>query len=85
MSVNFRPAYWMMTAMITLVLGGPFRGVRTQRALVLEHFALRHQLIVLRRSTASTPAAPPIRLFWVLLSRLWHGWAEAVAIVRPRR
>ena len=37
--------------MITLVLTGLFRGVRTQRALVLENLALRHQLTVLRRST----------------------------------
>ena len=32
-------------------------------------------------------AAPHLRrsdrLFWVLLSRLWHDWAEAVAIVQP--
>ena len=69
--------------MITLVLTGLFRGVRTQRALVLENLALRHQLIVLRRSTPRPRLRPSDRLFWVLLSRLWHGWAEAVAIVQP--
>ena len=69
--------------MITLVLSGLFRGVRTQRALVLENLALRHQLIVLRRSTPRPRLRPSNRLFWVLLSRLWHGWAEAVAIVQP--
>jgi hypothetical protein len=39
----------MMAAMITLVLTGLVRGVRTQRALVLENLALRHQLTVLWR------------------------------------
>jgi hypothetical protein len=73
----------MMTAMITLVLTGLVRGVRTQRALVLENLALRHQLTVLRRSTPRPRLRPSDRLFWVLLSRLWHGWAEAVAIVQP--
>ena len=69
--------------MITLVLTGLFRGVRTQRTLVLENLALRHQLTVLRRSTPRPRLRPSDRLFWVLLSRLWHGWAEAVAIVQP--
>jgi hypothetical protein len=74
----------MMTAMITLVLGGLFRGVRTQRALVLENLALRHQLIVLRRSTPRPRLRPSDRLFYLgLLSRLWQGWAKAVAIVQP--
>jgi hypothetical protein len=26
---------------------------------------------------------PPTACFWVLLARLWHGWAKAVAIVQP--
>jgi hypothetical protein len=69
--------------MISLVLTGLLRGIRTQRALVLENLALRHQLAVLRRSTPRPRLRPSDRLFWILLSRLWHGWAEAVAIVRP--
>ena len=73
----------MMTAMITLVLAGLLRGIRTQRALVLENLALRHQLAVLQRTAPRPRLRPSDRLFWVLLSRLWHGWAEAVAIVQP--
>jgi hypothetical protein len=37
----------MMAAMITFVVTGLLRGVWTQRALVLENLALRHQLAVL--------------------------------------
>ena len=73
----------MIAAMITLVLTSLLRGIRTQRALVIENLALRHQLAVLRRSTPRPHLRPSDRLFWVLLSRLWHGWAEAVAIVQP--
>ena len=73
----------MMTAMITLVLTSLLRGIRIRRALVLENLALRHQLAVLRRSTPRPHLRRSDRLFWVLLSRLWHGWAEAVAIVQP--
>jgi len=59
------------------------RGVRTHHALVLENPALRHPLAVLRRTAARPRLRPCDRLFWALLSRLWHGWAEAVAIVQP--
>src|SRR5881628_334696 len=41
----------MMAGMITLLLTGLLRGVRTQRFLVLENLALRHQLAVLQRTT----------------------------------
>jgi hypothetical protein len=36
----------MMAGMITLILIGLLRGIRTHRALVLENLALRHQLAV---------------------------------------
>ena len=58
-------------------------GLRTHRALVLENVALRHQLAVLQRTAPRPRLRPSDRLFWVLLSRLWRGWAEVVAIVQP--
>ena len=73
----------MMAAMITFVVTGLLRGVWTQRALVLENLALRHQLAVLHRTAPRPRLRPSDRLFWVLLARLWRGWAEAVAIVQP--
>ena len=70
--------------MLTLILTGPpLRGLRTQRALVLENLALRHQLAVLQRTAPRPRLRPSDRVFWVLLARLWHGWAEVVAIVQP--
>ena len=73
----------MLAAMITLILTGLLRGVNTQRALVLENLALRHQLAVLQRSAPRPRLRPSDRVLWVLLSRLWRGWGEAVAIVQP--
>ena len=73
----------MMAGMITLILTGLLRGVRTHRALVLENLALRHQLAVLQRTAPRPRLRTSDRLFWVLLSRLWRGWADAVSIVQP--
>ncbi len=73
----------MMAGMITLILTGLLRGVRTQRSLVLENLALRHQLAVLQRTAPRPRLRRSDRLFWVLLSRLWSGWTDAVSVVQP--
>jgi putative transposase len=73
----------MMAGMLTLILTGLLFALRTQRALVLENLALRHQLAVLHRTAPRPRLRPSDRLCWVLLARLWHGWAEVVAIVQP--
>jgi putative transposase len=82
-TLKFRPARSMMAGMLTLILTGLLFALRTQRALVLENLALRHQLAVLHRTAPRPRLRPSDRLFWVLLARLWHGWAEVVAIVQP--
>jgi len=69
--------------MIALVLTSLLRGVRTHRSLVLENLALRHQLAVLQRTAPCPRLRRSDRVFWVLLSRLWRGWAETVSMVRP--
>jgi hypothetical protein len=73
----------MMAGMITLILIGLLRGVRTQRSLVLENLALRHQLAVLQRTAPRPRLRTADRLLWVLLSRLWSGWTDALLLVRP--
>jgi putative transposase len=73
----------MMAGMITLILTGLLRGIRTHRTLVLENLALRHQLAVLQRSAPRLRLRRSDRLFWVLLSRLWSGWPDGVSIVQP--
>jgi putative transposase len=73
----------MMARMITLILIGLLRGLRTQRALVFENLALRHQLAVLQRTAPRPRLRTSDRLLWVLLSRLWSGWTDALSVVRP--
>ncbi len=73
----------MMAGMITLILIGLLRGVRSQRSLVLENLALRHQLAVLRRTAPHPRLRRSDRLFWVLLSSLWAGWTDAISVVQP--
>jgi putative transposase len=69
--------------MIPLILTGLLRGVRTQRSLVLENLALRHQLVILQRTVPRPRLRTADRLFWVLLSRLWAGWTDAISVVQP--
>jgi putative transposase len=73
----------MMAGMITLILRGLLRVLRTRRALVLENLALRHQLAVLQRAAPRPRLRHRDRLFWVFLCRLWSGWADALSIVQP--
>jgi putative transposase len=49
-----------------------------------EIVALRHQLMVPRRSQRGrVQLRATDRFFWVGLSRLWSGWCSALAIVKP--
>src|SRR5262245_33253315 len=75
----------MMAGVIPLILIGLLCGVRTQRSLVFENLALRHQLAVLQRTTPRPRLGTADRLFWVLLSRLWSGWLYGCRLRRPTR
>lgn len=48
-----------------------------------ENIALRHQLVVLKRNQKRPVLKERDRLFWVILSRIWLGWREAILIVKP--
>jgi transposase InsO family protein len=73
----------MMAGMLTLTLNALLLVLRTRRSLMLENLALRHQLAVLQHSSPRPRLRPADRLFWVLLCRLWSGWADAIALVKP--
>ena len=57
--------------------------LRTRRQLAAEILALRHQLGVLSRSVKRPRLSNVDRGVWVLLSRLWANWSEALIIVKP--
>lgn len=60
------------------------QGFRTRAALHAEILALRHQLLVLQRSSCGhrLRLARADRLLWVWLSRFWSGWQSALAIIK---
>jgi putative transposase len=66
----------------SLLLAG-LAFVRTRRHLAVEILALRHQLGVLKRSVKRPRLSNVDRGLWVLLSRRWAGWSDALIIVKP--
>jgi len=57
--------------------------VRPQRDVALENLALRHQLLVLYRSSRRPGLGPADRLFWSRLSRHSTSWRSALVLVQP--
>ena len=57
--------------------------LRNRGPLIAENLALRHQLAVLQRSARRPRLRARDRIFWVWLSKLWHGWRTALVIVQP--
>lgn len=57
--------------------------VASRAALAAENLALRHQLTVLHRSVKRPRPRRRDRVFWVWLSRLWHGWRSCLIVVKP--
>lgn len=51
--------------------------------LTAENLVLRKQLIVLRRTRKRPELKDCDRLFWVVVSRTWPGWRDALVIVQP--
>ena len=61
-----------------------FRSLFVSRiSLATEILVLRQQLLVLNRTVKRPKLRRRDRLFWVLLSRLWKDWREALIILKP--
>ncbi len=72
----------MLNLIRALVLAG-LAFFRTRRELAVELLALRHQLGVLQRSVKRPRLSNADRGLWVLLSRRWTSWSDALIIVKP--
>jgi hypothetical protein len=74
----------MFTLFVSLLFSVP-TCFRTRAALQAEILALRHQLLVLQRSSRGhrLRLSSADRVLWVWLSRLWTEWRSALIIVKP--
>ncbi len=73
-----------MTALLVALLAVVRSSLRSRFELEAEILALRHQLAVLQRQGPRRPRLGRVdRGVWVLLSRLWPNWRQAVQIVQP--
>ena len=53
------------------------------RQLVLENFALRHQILILQRQRRRPKLRSVDRWLWVMLQSCWPNWKAAALIFRP--
>ena len=73
-----------MRPSITALLAVIRSSLRTRAELEAEILALRHQLAVLQQAAPRRlRLSRADRLLWVLLSRVWRRWRDAVEIVQP--
>jgi len=60
------------------------RGLIVSRVkLSLELLALRQQLVVLRRTVQHPQIQNRDRWFWIVVSRIWKDWRQALIFVKP--
>ena len=58
---------------------------RSQSSLEAEIVSLRRQIVTLKRRLGSRRVKLTVseRMFWVMLSRIWPDWRQALYIVKP--
>jgi len=73
-----------MRPSLTALLAAIRSSLHTRAQLEAEILALRHQLAVLQQTAPRRlQLSRADRFLWVLLSRVWSRWREAVQIVQP--
>jgi putative transposase len=70
-------------AIVSALLGALIAAFRPRASLVVEILVLRQQLAVFKRTRPRPQIRPIDRAFWVVASRVWSRWADALAIVKP--
>ena len=74
-----------MFAIILSLFSSVRQGLRSRVGLHAEILALRHQLLVLKRTNRERKLrlGRADRLLWTWLSQVWSGWRSALVIVKP--
>jgi len=60
-----------------------FRLSKKQSDLVLENLALRQQLSIYHHTLKRPKIRTQDRIFWVLFSKIWKEWRDALIVVKP--
>ncbi len=74
-----------MVLVLIVLLSGVRDLVRRRKDLEAELLALRHQVLVLQRQLGRRriQLRSADRAYWVVLSRLWPRWREALPVAKP--
>jgi hypothetical protein len=72
-----------MTCWLIVLIRLVVAGVGSRRNLLLKNLALRHQLLVLRRSSSQPRLTPIDRAPWAWLSQVWDGSKRRLCLVQP--
>jgi hypothetical protein len=72
-----------MLRSLRLFFGLFVRALAPRRKLLLENLVLRQQIAILKVRNPRPKLRAWDKLFWVLLSRIWSGWKQALVIVQP--
>ncbi len=72
-----------MVELLGAIVASLVGALRPRAWLLAENLALRQQLAVLRRKKPRPQLLPIDRAFWLVLSRIWSKWTNALAIVKP--
>lgn len=74
----------VMLSLVLAVIRSLAAGLHCRRNLVRENLALRHQLLVLKRTNKASALRNSDALFWAALSAMWSRWTKALVIVQPQ-
>ncbi len=72
-----------MTKWLSVFLNFFVSLFRTRSDLAFENLLLRQQLAALKEKGARPQLSTTDRFFWVLISKLWSRWRDALYIVKP--
>jgi len=72
-----------MTKWLSIFLISFVSLFRARRDLVFENLLLRQQLAILKEQGSRPRLSQTDRTFWVLVSKLWRKWPDALHIVKP--
>ncbi len=72
-----------MTKWLQIILQSLISSTRSRRDLAFENLLLRQQLATMKHRQPRPKLSKVDRIFWLLFSRLWANWRDALHIVTP--